>query len=656
MPYPPGTVIDRYTVLQAIGQGGMAVVYKVRHNQLGTIHALKLLSLPANPLRDRFRQEAQIQAKLRHPNIVAVTDFIEYEQMPGLVMEHVDGPTLEDLLGRHRPTLEQVDSLVEGILAGVAHAHRQGLIHRDLKPANVLLESTDAGLIPKVADFGLAKLTHGDGPSGVGHTHSGVVMGTPSYMAPEQIRDSKSVDQRADVFSLGVILYELVAGERPFNGPDIIAIFSAIAYGRYKPVRDVVPELPDRMLRAIEGSLQVDRRVRIPDAQTLLSVWMEQGTAAMTPAPIASRVNAPPPRQVGWTPELAETVKTLHEEMVAVRLMTKAEEAQALAEPTPAPAPAAATRAAAVHASLPTGPPASRRASDFTISKSDHGRVALDIAPATERASGAAPLSSIAIDVGADTGSLDASDDFRSPSSRLLPVAALGGAALIALALVGGGAWAWSNGMLGGSADASPASPVAEAVAGAPEAAPAPTEAAPPAVAAAASPAAEPGTAEARPTPPPATPPKAPVAATPPTPAPKAPDEADTRRAALEAIGDEPAPEGGEVGGADVGGTREIQVVYTPPAPAEAAAAEPVEPAAVEVVVDTARIAISGVQGAYLKGAYGTYSPGEALSPGRYEVMVNFDGGGVEPALSIEVAAGDNVRVTCSPDTRSCTR
>jgi serine/threonine protein kinase len=264
-------VDDRYTVEAAVGEGGMATVYRVRHRKLGSTHALKVLNLPAVSIRERLMAEGRVQATLRHRNVVAVTDVVEVSGAPGLIMEYIDGPTLRSLLKSHRMTIEQADVLGRGIIAGVAAAHRYDLVHRDLKPANVLLAVTDEGLVPKVADFGLAKILASDGDDS--QTRSGASMGTPQYMAPEQIRDSKSVDRRADIFSLGAMLYELVCGRRAFDGADMLEIFNSICQGRYTPPGELVSDLPEPMSRAIIGALQVERDQRIGSCGELLATW-----------------------------------------------------------------------------------------------------------------------------------------------------------------------------------------------------------------------------------------------------------------------------------------------------------------------------------------------------------------------------------------------
>ncbi len=279
----PGTSVDRYTVEAQLGEGGIAVVYRVRHARLQTSHAMKVLKLPHAAIQDRLLQEGRIQASLQHPNIVSVTDVVDVDGSPGLVMEYVDGSNLEQLLLDRRLSFEQADHLARGILNGTRAAHGVGLIHRDLKPANILLAVKGSEMIPKITDFGLAKLLDDAHPAGAsptgaapprsGLTRSGVAMGTPSYMAPEQIRSAADVDVRADVFSLGAILYELVTGQRAYDSEDLLALFNAIAQGRRTPLTDLVPDIPRRMQRAIDGALRVDPDERIANTEALLQVW-----------------------------------------------------------------------------------------------------------------------------------------------------------------------------------------------------------------------------------------------------------------------------------------------------------------------------------------------------------------------------------------------
>jgi len=285
----PGQTIDRYTIEAVIGHGGTAVVYLARHNQLDSQHALKVLSLTSNAIRERLLREGRVQAALQHPNIVTVTDVLDVDGDPGLLMEYIDGPSLDQAARRYKIGLDDALTLFRGVVAGVRAAHRQGLVHRDLKPANVLLYRSPEGFVPKVTDFGLAKLLGGAGPE-LGQTRQGIAMGTPAYMAPEQIRDARAVDQRADIFSLGCILYELVTRQRAFPGTQALEIYNDIVAGRYTPPEDLVPDLPDAVIQAIDGSLIRDREQRIPDCETLLEVLAGRRTWAIVDHPVPDDV------------------------------------------------------------------------------------------------------------------------------------------------------------------------------------------------------------------------------------------------------------------------------------------------------------------------------------------------------------------------------
>jgi len=270
-----GTRIDRYVVEDVLGRGGMAVVYRVRHAKLGTSHALKVLLIPAPAIQERMLQEGRVQATLRHPNVVNVTDVIEVEGSYGLVMEYVDGPALDRHLWQQKHlSLEEAEGIGRGIIAGVAAAHAQSMIHRDLKPANILLARGERGdLVPKVTDFGLAKILRGTSLDTASATRTGHTMGTPQYMAPEQIRNAKTVDERADVFSIGALLYEMVCSQPTFPGEDVYDVFTRITNGQYVHPREIVPNLPRRMEDAIIGALEPDFERRIQSAEDLLAIW-----------------------------------------------------------------------------------------------------------------------------------------------------------------------------------------------------------------------------------------------------------------------------------------------------------------------------------------------------------------------------------------------
>jgi len=263
-----GQTLQRFRVEELVGQGGMATVYRVRHLQLESDHALKVLFVTSPAVRERLLIEGKVQANLRHPNIVSVTDVLDLKGVPALVMEYVEGPSLDDWLAEQHPTLEEALWLFRGILRGVGAAHSRGVVHRDLKPANVLLSPSSSGFVPKVTDFGLVKSLNVQESI----SHSGVALGTPEYMSPEQIRDASGVDQRADMWALGCILYELVCGCRPFTADDRRTIFERIVNGTRRPATDFVPSLPRAVSRTIDGLLALDPDRRMPDAESTMAM------------------------------------------------------------------------------------------------------------------------------------------------------------------------------------------------------------------------------------------------------------------------------------------------------------------------------------------------------------------------------------------------
>src|SRR5437762_5399397 len=203
-------------ILGLIGQGGMGAVYKARHRQLDRLVALKVL--PAEVSRDpafaeRFAREARALARLNHPNIVAVYDFGQADGFYYFLMEFIEGATLRHLIAGGGLAPREALAIVPQICEALQYAHDQGIVHRDIKPENILVEKS--GRV-KIADFGLAMLAGSEAES-ARLTQPRDVMGTPHYMAPEQIEKPRSVDHRADIYSLGVVFYELLTGELPLG-------------------------------------------------------------------------------------------------------------------------------------------------------------------------------------------------------------------------------------------------------------------------------------------------------------------------------------------------------------------------------------------------------------------------------------------------------
>src|SRR5262245_19984567 len=220
-PLPPtlkemAAAFPHLEILELIGQGGMGFVFKARQPKLERLVALKILpqSLAADPaFADRFTREGRVLARLNHPNIVTVHDFGQANGFFYLLMEFVDGVNLRRAMRAGRFTPEQALNVVPRICEALQFAHNEGVLHRDIKPENILL---DAKGRVKISDFGIAKLL---GESAArGHlTDSGGTLGTPHYMAPEQIENPASVDHRADIYSLGVVFYEMLTGELPLG-------------------------------------------------------------------------------------------------------------------------------------------------------------------------------------------------------------------------------------------------------------------------------------------------------------------------------------------------------------------------------------------------------------------------------------------------------
>jgi serine/threonine protein kinase len=279
--------VPRYVIDARIGQGGMAVVYRAYHAELGTRHAIKVLSPAFQYIRDRIVQEGRIQAALDHPNILAVTDVVDVAGAPGLVMPLVEGPSLHDLMtsGR-RMNPADIDAIARGVLAGVAEAHRHGIVHRDLKPANVLVRQTPGGFIPKVADFGLAKVLAGDASGGgMGLSRTGAPIGTPAYMAPEQVRNGKDVDHRADIFAIGVMLYEMLSNKSLFERVDVLETMKAVTDGSRRPIREAVPDVTLAIELAIERALDIDRDRRWQSCDAMLAAWEGRSPLKEPPRP-----------------------------------------------------------------------------------------------------------------------------------------------------------------------------------------------------------------------------------------------------------------------------------------------------------------------------------------------------------------------------------
>jgi serine/threonine-protein kinase len=277
----PGLLLkDRYRLKRALGKGGMAEVWLAEDERLERPVAIKSLSTPlaADPEHlVRFFNEAQLIARISHPNVVRVLDFGEADGSQFLVMEYIGAGSVQDLTGEPLPPSRAIE-LVEGAARGAGAAHSIGLVHRDIKPANILL--TNEG-IPKLADFGIAL---GGGQENL--TATGTAIGSPQYVSPEQA-SGRAVVPASDVYSLGVVLYELLTGRRPFESDSAMALAIAHVEQAPPPPRELVPELDEGLEAVVLRCLAKDPEGRFEDGDQLANALIN-GTSDVVPIATAA--------------------------------------------------------------------------------------------------------------------------------------------------------------------------------------------------------------------------------------------------------------------------------------------------------------------------------------------------------------------------------
>jgi eukaryotic-like serine/threonine-protein kinase len=304
MPLPVGTKFGGYEILGPLGAGAMGEVYRARDAALNREVAIKVL--PAYVSRDperlrRFQQEAQAAGALNHPNILGVYRFGSYSGAPYLVSELLIGETLRETMNRGPMPVRKVIELGVQIARGLAAAHEKGIVHRDLKPENLFI-TKDGHL--KILDFGLAKLTQPstDGnqrPSGLEETHPGMLVGTAAYMSPEQARGT-NVDHRTDIFAFGGILYEMLTGRHPFNGPSWAEAMASIIKDDPPPFSLAAPSTPPALQRIVLRCLEKSPEERFQSASDLAFALEALSGSGIAVAPATSQ-----PRERGFPLSLA---------------------------------------------------------------------------------------------------------------------------------------------------------------------------------------------------------------------------------------------------------------------------------------------------------------------------------------------------------------
>jgi Tol biopolymer transport system component/predicted Ser/Thr protein kinase len=295
-----GRSISHYRIDAKLGEGGMGVVYRARDLRLNRNVAVKLLSsdLGDEERRRRFQLEAQAASSLNHPHILTVLEAGIVDGRQYLVTEFIDGCTLREWARKTEPSARQILELLTGVADALAAAHQAGILHRDVKPENILV-SRDG--FAKLADFGLAKVLEGaeEGPEaptrGAGATRSGAILGTVAYMSPEQA-SGRRVDARSDVFAFGVVLYELLAGKRPFLGSSDVDVLHAIVHATPQALGELSPDLPWSVRALVEKALEKvpdDRyqsmREAVVDLRRAARARREEAAAVVRPAPSGAK-------------------------------------------------------------------------------------------------------------------------------------------------------------------------------------------------------------------------------------------------------------------------------------------------------------------------------------------------------------------------------
>ncbi|HZO15908.1 MAG TPA: serine/threonine-protein kinase, partial [Polyangiaceae bacterium] len=328
-PVKAGTLLtDKYRVERVLGTGGMGVVVAARHLEIGELHAVKYVLPEARGLEEaglRFLREARAAARLKSEHAVKVFDVGRFPSgEPYMVMEYLAGHDLKEELRQRGPLpVAQVADFVLQACEALAEAHAMGIIHRDLKPSNLFLtRANDGSPSIKVLDFGISKLIGALAEYDSDLTQTAALLGTPAYMSPEQMAEARDIDGRTDVWSLGIVLYELLSGAKPFVGRSIPAITMAVASQSVPSLRARRPDVPIGLETVVLRCLSKDRNARFPDvesfARALAPFAFAGGAALIDRIARVQRVSVPEVSPAsGWRPSVEPATRVLAQPAIA---------------------------------------------------------------------------------------------------------------------------------------------------------------------------------------------------------------------------------------------------------------------------------------------------------------------------------------------------
>jgi serine/threonine-protein kinase len=304
----PAQTLGRYRLLGELGRGAMGVVYRAEDPMLSRTVAIKTINMVADAeeraeYEKRFYQEAKAAGGLSHPNVVTIYDIGHAGDVVYMAMEYVEGTELRDLLQGGRLDAAAAVDIAAQVAEGLAYAHARGVVHRDVKPANIMVSRDGPA---KIMDFGIARMRASDVK-----TQTGMLLGSPKYMAPEQLLGGP-VDPRCDIFSLGIVLYEALTGAPPFSGADISQIMYQIVHATPPPPSAVNSRVPPMLDLIVAKALAKDPAARYPDAGALaadLRACRAQVAARAAAADADDTLTLPPPRAAPQSAEASQTLR-----------------------------------------------------------------------------------------------------------------------------------------------------------------------------------------------------------------------------------------------------------------------------------------------------------------------------------------------------------